>query len=77
MWRPESDEESFIREKVCTITVHSVTPQTAHALHSRDDNPAAIHFHDYYETYRLLAPYLAAMDTAAAAPANSCSVKPI
>jgi Iap family predicted aminopeptidase len=73
----ESDEESFIREKVCTITVHSVTPQTAHTLHSRDDNPAAIHFHDYYDTYRLLAPYLAAMDTAAAPSANSCSVKPI
>jgi Zn-dependent M28 family amino/carboxypeptidase len=72
-----SDEESFIREKVCTITVHSVTPQTAHVLHSRDDNPAAIRFHDYYDTYRLLAPYLAAMDTVAAPPANNCNVKPL
>jgi hypothetical protein len=41
----ESDEESFIREKVCAITIHSVTPQTAHVLHQGDDNPAAIHFH--------------------------------
>ncbi len=73
----ESDEESFIREKVCTITVHSVTPQTAHVLHSPDDNPAAIHFHDYYDTYRLLVPYLVVMDAIAAPPANSCNVKPI
>ena len=41
----ESDEESFIREKVCAITIHSVTPQTAHVLHQGDDNPATIHFH--------------------------------
>ena len=73
----ESDEESFIREKICTITVHSVTPQTAHVLHQRDDNPAAIHFHDYYDTYQLLAPYLAAIDTAAAPAGHSCKVKPI
>ncbi len=73
----ESDEESFIREKVCTITIHSVTPQTAHVLHHRDDNPAAISFHDYYDTYRLLAPYLAAMDTVAAPAGHACQIKPL
>lgn len=73
----ESDEESFIREKVCTITIHSVTPQTAHVLHHRDDNPAAISFHDYYDTYRLLAPYLAVMDTVTAPAGHACQIKPL
>jgi Zn-dependent M28 family amino/carboxypeptidase len=73
----ESDEESFIREKVCTITIHSVTPQTAHVLHHRDDNSAAIRFDDYYDTYRLLASYLAATDTVASPAGHSCQVKPV
>ena len=29
----ESDEESFIRKKVCTVTIHSVTSETAHTYH--------------------------------------------
>ena len=59
----DSDEESFIRKKVCTLTVHSLTPQTTHVLHRSDDNPSAVRFSDYYETYRLLAGYLAVLDT--------------
>ena len=54
----ESDEESFIRQKVCTITIHSLTSETAHVLHNTADNPSAVRFHDYYDTYRLLATYL-------------------
>jgi hypothetical protein len=72
-----SDEESFIREKICTITVHSVTPQTAHMLHSRDDKLAAIRFQDYYDTYRLLAPYLAGLDTVEPPAGHRCQVKPL
>jgi hypothetical protein len=59
----ESDEESFIREKVCALVVHSLTPSTAHVLYSSDDNPKAIHFKEYYETYKLLAAYLTVYDT--------------
>jgi len=73
----KSDEESFIREKVCTITVHSVTQQTLHVLHHRDDNPEAVHFQDYYQTYRLLATYLAVIDTVTAPAGNSCQIKPL
>jgi putative aminopeptidase FrvX len=73
----KSDEESFIREKLCTITVHSVTPQTAHVLHHREDNPTAIHFSDYYDTYRLLAVYLAALDIVEPPTTNVCHNKPL
>jgi hypothetical protein len=73
----ESDEESFIGAKVCTITVRSVTPQTLHVLHHRDDNPGAVHFEDYYKTYRLLATYLAVIDAATAPVGNSCPIKPL
>jgi Zn-dependent M28 family amino/carboxypeptidase len=72
-----SDEESFIRKKVCAITVHSVRPQTAHILHSHDDNAAAIRFEDYYGTYSLLAVYLTVLDTAAAQPDHQCKVDPL
>ena len=71
----KSDEESFIREKICTITVHSVTPETAHVLHHSDDNPAAIRFHDYYDTYRLLSAYLATLDVQVIPDGYNCKVK--
>ena len=51
----ESDEESFIAQKVCTLTIHSLTPSNAHILHRPDDNPRAIHISNYYDTFRLLA----------------------
>lgn len=72
-----SDEESFIGKGVCTITVHSVTPETLHVLHSSSDNPTAIRFSDYYETYRLLASYLAVLDTLEAPASKGCKIKPL
>lgn len=72
----ESDEESFIARKVCTLTIHSVTPQTAHILHRPEDNAGAIHFADYYKTYQLLLAYLAALDTVEIAP-HTCNTKPV
>jgi hypothetical protein len=73
----ESDEESFIRERICTISVHSLTPQTLHVLHRSDDNRSAIQFHDYYDTYQLLAGYLAALDTMPIEDGHSCKIKPV
>jgi hypothetical protein len=73
----QSDEESFISKKVCTVTVHSVTPETGHVLHNSADNPSAVHFHDYYDTYRLLAAYLAVLDTQLVADGHSCKAKAI
>jgi hypothetical protein len=54
----ESDEESFIKRNVPTITIHSLTPATLRVLHSSRDNYSAIHFNDYYNSYRLLSGYL-------------------
>jgi Iap family predicted aminopeptidase len=58
----ESDEEPFIKQGVKTITIHSITPETTHVLHTPLDTPGAIKFHDYYDTYHLLAGYLALLD---------------
>jgi hypothetical protein len=57
-----SDEESFIRRKVPTITIHSLTQSTIRVLHSNRDNYDAVHFDDYYNSYRLLSAYLAFLD---------------
>jgi Peptidase family M28 len=73
----ESDEESFIREKICTITIHSLTPETGHVLHTSADKPAAVRFNDYYDTYCLLAAYLAVLDTQLVPDGHSCKIKPI
>ena len=73
----ESDEESFIREKVCTITIHSVTPETIHVLHTTADQPSAVRFNDYYDTYHLLAAYLAVLDTQLVPDGHNCKAKPI
>jgi Zn-dependent M28 family amino/carboxypeptidase len=72
-----SDEESFISKKICTVTIHSLTPETSHILHSSADKPSAVHFNDYYDTYRLLAAYLAVLDTQLAPDGHSCKAKPI
>ena len=56
------DAESFRRRKVPTITIHSVTQDTLHVLHTADDNLSAIHMPYYYESYRLVADYLAYLD---------------
>jgi len=73
----ESDEESFIREKVCTVTIHSLTPETVHVLHRPADNPTAVRFQDYYDTYRLLAAYLTVLDAQLVSDGHSCNAKPI
>jgi len=57
-----SDSESFASYHIPRITLHSVTPETIHILHSADDNPAAINMHDYYDSYHLIAEYLAYLD---------------
>ena len=73
----ESDEESFIREKVCTVTIHSLTPETVHVLHHPSDNPTAVRFKDYYDTYRLLAAYLSVLDAQLVSDGHTCDAKPI
>ncbi len=73
----ESDEESFIREKVCTLVVHTLTPSTAHILHQSTDNASAIHFSDYFDTYRLLSAYLTVLDSQPVPAGHVCTAKPV
>ena len=73
----DSDEESFIAEHVCTITIHTLTPETAHVLHRPDDNPSAVKFNDYYDTFHLLAAYLAVLDAQLTADRHVCDIKPV
>jgi putative aminopeptidase FrvX len=58
----QSDEEPFRGRGVKTITIHSITDENMRVLHSWMDAPNAIRFQDYYDTYRLLAGYLAVLD---------------
>jgi peptidase M28-like protein len=59
----DDDSEPFIKRKIPTLMVHSVTTETWPILHTMNDNPKAVRLRDYYDTYRLLAAYLAHIDT--------------
>lgn len=59
----DSDSRSFALKKIPVVDIHSVTQQTLRVLHSPDDGPAAVRFEYYRDTYRLLAGFLALMDT--------------
>ncbi len=72
-----SDEESFIERDVCTVTIHSVTKMNSEVPHSAADSFKAIRFKDYYDTYRLVAVYLSALDTLPGAGRRVCKLKPL
>jgi len=57
-----ADSESFARYQIPRITLHSVTQQTWSILHSSRDKLAAIKMYDYYDSYKLIAEYLAYLD---------------
>jgi hypothetical protein len=57
-----SDGSSFRRRSIPTLTLHSVTLDNLHVLHSEEDKYSAIRIDDYYETYSLVAAYLAILD---------------
>ncbi len=57
-----SDGQSFRLRKMPGIDIHSVTQETLRTLHSPDDRLPAIRADDYYDTYRLVAGYLAYLD---------------
>jgi Peptidase family M28 len=58
-----ADSESFAEFKIPRITIHSLTLKTLPILHSSRDRIDAIKMDDYYNTYRLMAGYLALLDT--------------
>jgi hypothetical protein len=57
-----ADSESFARYQIPRITLHSVTQKTWPILHSPFDKMAAIKMNDYYDSYKLIAEYLAYLD---------------
>ena len=58
-----SDSDSFEDRHVPSLLIHSMTQATFPILHSPRDQMEAIRFGDYYDTYRLLAVYLAYLDS--------------
>jgi putative aminopeptidase FrvX len=72
-----SDSEQFAKRKIPRITVHSLTQETwdAHILHTKNDNISKINMDDYYQTYCLLAAYLAFLD-GRQIPATTSPAKP-
>ena len=57
-----TDSESFAKYKIPRITIHTITQETFPILHSAKDNFSAVKMDDYYDTYRLIAAYLAYLD---------------
>jgi Zn-dependent M28 family amino/carboxypeptidase len=59
-----TDSEQFAARKIPSITIHSLTQETwnARILHGPKDKLSAMRFDDYYQTYRLLAAYIALLD---------------
>jgi len=59
-----TDSVQFADRKIPSITIHSLTQQAwdAHILHTSKDKFSAMNLDYYYETYRLVAAYLAFLD---------------
>jgi putative aminopeptidase FrvX len=59
----DDDSSSFIKRKVPTMMIHSLTAENAPILHSKRDDISAVKFADYYDSYRLISAYLAYLDS--------------
>jgi putative aminopeptidase FrvX len=74
-----TDAEQFAERKIPRITIHSLTQKAwdAQILHTGNDDISKIKLDDYYQTYQLLAGYLAYLGDsemqANGSPANSKS----
>jgi hypothetical protein len=56
------DTQAFRDKKLPVITIHSLTPETWPILHSPKDKLAAVHLDYLYDSYRVVAKYLAFID---------------
>jgi putative aminopeptidase FrvX len=59
-----TDAEPFFERKIPRITIHSLSQKAwdDNILHTSKDKISAMHSNDYYQTYRLIAAYLALLD---------------
>ena len=65
-----TDSEQFARRGIPRITIHSLTQNTLHILHTPGDNLSALRLDDYYDSYHLMVAYLAYIDTMLDKPAS-------
>lgn len=63
-----SDADSFQDRHIPALLIHSITTETFPILHTPRDQMAVMHVADYYDTYRLIAAYLAYLDVTLDAP---------
>ena len=63
-----SDGISFKRRGVPILTLHSVSPENIKILHSKWDRIEAVDREEYYDSYNLIASFLAALDQPAESP---------
>jgi Zn-dependent M28 family amino/carboxypeptidase len=66
-----ADADPFQDRHVPTVTIHSMTNETFPILHTARDQMTEIHQADYYDTYRLLAAFLAYLDVSLDAPSGA------
>lgn len=68
-----TDSEQFAQRKIPSITIHSLNQESwnAHILHTSKDKLSAMNLDNYYETYQLVAAYIAFLDQFADATAGS------
>jgi hypothetical protein len=57
------DAESFSRYKIPKILLHSITQRTLQDINSFNDNFDVVRWQDYYDSYLLVAAYLAYLDS--------------
>lgn len=59
-----TDSEQFAERKIPSVTIHSLTQSAwnARILHTSKDRLSAMRLDDYYQTYRLVAAYIAFLD---------------
>ncbi len=58
----DDDTHPFLNLKIPVLSIHSITPETLPVLHSNQDRVEAIQMTEYFQTYRLMAFYLAYLD---------------
>jgi Iap family predicted aminopeptidase len=59
----DEDSSSFIKRKIPTVMIHSVTRENFPILHSKRDDISAVNVADYFDSYRLVSAYLAYLDS--------------
>ncbi|HSA93824.1 MAG TPA: TonB family protein [Terriglobales bacterium] len=71
-----TDSESFAGHGIRALTIHSLTQETLPILHSPQDQMSALRFEDYYDSYRLVAAYLAFLDAQLGSAASDTPAHP-